>query len=142
MVCAKAIKKESKWKWKHPNVLKARGMKLSLDACSTCNHVFSSTSIIVTCVFIINACYIISMQVKSIIMTSIEVRKPYLMAKISIHHWVWWRKRWKTFLWTCAPLSKAIIAMVSQSVLWITIHSLPQKYRNKWILKLSMIWPH
>ncbi len=45
-------------------------------------------------------------------MMFIKVWKPSLVIRISTCQ-VWWKKRWETSLWTCAPLSKAIVVTIS-----------------------------
>jgi len=74
--------------------------------------------------------------------TSIKVRKSCLVIKISIHRWVWQGKRWETSFETCAPLSKIIVAIISQNVLCIVVHSFTQGHQSKWVPRLSMVWPH
>jgi hypothetical protein len=55
---------------------------------------------------------------------------------------VWQRKMWETSLWICSPLSKTIVTIISQSILWVVIRSLPQRHRSKWVHKSIMVWPH
>jgi hypothetical protein len=74
--------------------------------------------------------------------TSIKVRKPFLVIRISIHCRMWWGNRWETFVWTCVPLSRTIVIIISLSVSWVDIHSLLQRHQNKWIPISSMVWPH
>jgi len=52
---------------------------------------------------------------------------------ISIHHWVWWGKRWKTSLLRCAPFFKTIVVTISQIMSWAIVHSFPQGHWSKWI---------
>jgi hypothetical protein len=49
---------------------------------------------------------------------------------------------WKTSFWTCVPLSKTIVMIIFRSVLWAAIHSFPQRHKNEWIPKISMVWSH
>jgi hypothetical protein len=42
--------------------------------------------------------------------------KSFLVVRISTHCLVWWKKRWETSLWTCAPLSKTIVATISRII--------------------------
>jgi hypothetical protein len=108
MVYAQAIKNESKQESIHPYISIARGMK-SLIVRSTYDHVFSWTTIIATCVVVINVCCTIFVQIESTMTTSIKVRKPYLVIRISICRWVYWEKKWEISFWTCSPLSKTIV---------------------------------
>jgi hypothetical protein len=106
--------------------------------------IFYQTTIIVTCVVVVDFHCTIFVRIESAMTTttSIKVWKPYLVIRISIHHQMWWGKRWETLFWTCAPLSKSIIMIISQSVLWVVVRSFPQGYQNKWVFKLSMVWSH
>jgi hypothetical protein len=65
-----------------------------------------------------------------------------LVIRIFTHCKVWWGKRWETSFWTCAPLSKTIIATISWSVLWVVVRSLLQGHQSKWLHRSSMVWPH
>jgi hypothetical protein len=123
MVCAQAVKNESKQECKHPYVSIAKGMKSLFGACLIYDHVFSWATIITTCVVIVDTRWTISMQVGSAMMTSIKVQKPSLVIRISNCHWMWWGKRWETPFWTCAPFSKTIVMIISQSVLWVVVCS-------------------
>jgi hypothetical protein len=98
--------------------------------------------IVVICVVLDNACYTIHGWVGLTMTTSAKFWKPSLMIKISIIYWVWWGKRWETSLYTCAPLSKIIIVMVSQIVSWAIMCSLSHNHQRKWIPKSSMVCPH
>ncbi len=142
MVCAQVIKNETKWKWKHPHVSIIRGMKSSHGVCSMYDHVFTWASIIVTCAIVVDVCYTISVRVGSTMIMSIKVRKLFLMRRISIRCWVWQGKRWEISFWTCAPFSKIIVAIVSRSVSWVVVCSLPQEHRNEWVRRSSMVWSH
>jgi hypothetical protein len=61
---------------------------------------------------------------------SIKVQKPFLVIMISTHHWVWRGKRWKTPLWTCVVLSKAIVTTKTRNVSWVVVHSLSQRHQS------------
>jgi hypothetical protein len=74
--------------------------------------------------------------------TSTKVQKLFLLMKISIHFCVWWRKRWKIFFYMWVPLSDVIIAMISWSISWVVVHSLPHGQSSKWIPKSLMVWSH
>ncbi len=71
-----------------------------------------------------------------------QVWKLSLVMIISTYFRVWWGKMWKISLYMWAPFFDAIATMVSQSVSWATVHSLPHGQHNKWIPKSSMVWPH
>jgi hypothetical protein len=73
---------------------------------------------------------------------SIKVQKLFWVIKMSTCCQMWRGKRWETSLWTCASLSKAIVAIVSQNVSWVIVCSLPQGQQNKWVPRSSMVWPH
>jgi hypothetical protein len=103
---------------------------------------FFWATIIVPCDVVIDACYTIFMRVGSTMIMSIKVRKPFLVIKISIHHQMWWRKRWNSSLWTCGSLCKVMVVIVFQSVSLATIRSLLHRHQSKWVFKLSMVWPH
>jgi hypothetical protein len=60
-------------KRRHPYISIARGMKSLFDVCSTYDHIFSWVIIIVTCHVVDDVCYTISMQIGSIMTTSIKV---------------------------------------------------------------------
>jgi hypothetical protein len=109
VVNAQAVKNESKQESIHPYVSIARGIKSLPSVHSTYDRVFSWTTIIATCVVVVNVCYTISMWIESTMTTSIKVWKSSLVIRISIRRWVWWKKRWEISLWTCAPLSKTIM---------------------------------
>jgi hypothetical protein len=99
---------------RHPYVSITRGMKSSFGVHSMYDHVFSRIVVIVAYVVIVNVHYTIFMQIKSIIMTSIEVWKSFFMIRISICCWVQQRKMWETSLWICSLLSKTIVTIISQ----------------------------
>jgi hypothetical protein len=86
--------------------------------------------------------YTISLWVESTMIISIKVQKLFLVIKISIYRWVWWRKRWETSFLACVPFSKAIAMTISQSVSWVVICSFPQGHLSKWVHRSSMVWPH
>jgi hypothetical protein len=98
--------------------------------------------IVVICVVLDNAYYTIYGWVGLFTTTFVTIRKPSLVIRISIIYWVWWGKRWETFCYTCAPLSKITIVMVSQRVSWAIMCSLSHKHQRNWIHKSSMVWPH
>ncbi len=106
VICAQAVKNESKQEWKHSHISIARGMISSSNAQSMQYRVFSWATIIVACVVTINVHYTISVWVESTLMMSIKVRK------ISTCRQVWQRKRWETSLLTCASFSKAIVVII------------------------------
>jgi hypothetical protein len=135
MVYAQALHNESQWKWKHPYISIASGVKSLLGVRSTYDFDFSWIAIIIACLFVVNASYTISMQVESTMTTSIKVWKLSLVIRISIPRWVWWSKRWETSFWTYAPPSKAITAIVSWSVSLAVVCSLLPKHQSKWVFK-------
>jgi hypothetical protein len=87
--------------------------------------------IVITCVVLDNACYSIYGWVGLVMTTFVKVRKPSLVIRILIIYWVWWGKRWETSLYTCAPLSKIMVVMVSQRVSWAIMCSLSHKHQRK-----------
>jgi hypothetical protein len=44
---------------------------------------------------------------------------------------VWRRKKWETFFCTWGSLSNVITTMVSWSISWVVVRSLPHKQRSK-----------
>jgi len=75
-------------------------------------------------------------------MTSMKVWKLSLVIRISPPHWVWWGKMWEISLWTCVSLFKTIVTIISWNASWVVIQSFLQGYQSKWVLRLSMVWPH
>jgi len=141
-LCTRSQKNESKWEWQHLYVLMTKGMKSLPSARSMYDRVFSWVSIVTTCVVVINVHCTIFVWVESIMMMSINVRKSFLVIRISIHHWVWQGKRWEASLRIRAPLSKVIVTTISQNVSWaLYIHS-HKGTKAKGIPELSMVWPH
>jgi hypothetical protein len=102
---------------------------------------FFWVAIVIACFVMNDACCIIFGRVELAMTTSTKVQKPSLMIKKSIH-WVWRKKRWETSFYINVPLSKTIIVMVSQIVLWITMRSFLHKHQSKWIPKSSMVCSH
>jgi hypothetical protein len=66
-----------------------RGMKLSFDAHSMYDHVFSWLAIVIACDVMDDACYTIFVQARLTMTMSIKVWKPFLTIRISIHYRVW-----------------------------------------------------
>jgi len=64
-------------------------MKLSFDAHSIYDHVFSWVAIVIACDVMDDACYTVSMQVELIVTMFIKVWKPFLTIRILIHYQVW-----------------------------------------------------
>ncbi len=106
------------------------------------DYAFFWIDIITTCVVVIDVHCTIFVQVGLTMIMSIKVHKPSLVIKIFIQCLVWEGNRWETSFWTCVPLFKAIVATLSQSVLWVVVCSLPQGHWNKWVPRSSMIWSH
>ncbi len=92
---------------------------------------FSWTIIVVACIVIIEAHCTKSIWVKSVMTTSARVQKKSLMMTISIRLSVWRRKKWETFFCTWGSLSNVITTMVSWSISWVVVRSLPHKQRSK-----------
>jgi hypothetical protein len=114
-----------KTKIKTPICLNSKGNEALPNVRLMYDHVFSWTTIIVPNVVIIVVHCTISMQIRLTMMSSIKVWKSFLIIiRLSICHWVWWGKRWDTCLWTCAPLFKIIVTIVSWNVLWVVVRSL------------------
>jgi hypothetical protein len=142
VIYAQVIENESKWKWTHPYISIARGLKSSLNTHSTYDCVFSWVAIIVVCIIVVNVHYTIVVWIKLTMMTSIKVYKPFLVIRIFIHCRIWKRKRWETSFWTCVPFSKTLVPTISQNVLWVILCSFLHGHWNKWVPKSSMVWPH
>jgi hypothetical protein len=64
------------------------------------------------------------------------------MIKILICCQIWYREKLKIFLYTCAVIFKAIVAMIYWKISWVAIRLLSHKHQNKWIFKSSMIYSH
>jgi hypothetical protein len=62
--------------------------------------------------------------------------------KDSIHRWMCQGKSWETSVWTCAPLSKTIVAIIFWNVSWVIVCSFLQGHWSKWVFRLSVVWPH
>jgi len=104
--------------------------------------VFSWATIVTTCVVIVDVCCTIFVWVELTMIVSVKVWKPFIVIRISIRHWMWQGKMCKTSLWTYALLSKVIVIIVFRSVSCFVVHSFPQGHQNKWVPRLSMVWPH
>jgi hypothetical protein len=57
--------------------------------------------------------------IRSTMVMSIKIRKLFLMVRISIRRWVWWRKRWETSFSTYVPLSKTIVVIIFKNILML-----------------------
>jgi hypothetical protein len=142
MVCAQVVKTRTK---KPIYISIARGIKSSPSVPLMYDCILYQITIIVACVVVVvDIHYTIFVQVESAMTTttSIKLQKPSLVIRISIHHQMWWGKKWENSLWTCAPLSKTIVMIIPQNVLWVVLCSLPQGHQSKWVPRLSMVWPH
>jgi hypothetical protein len=102
-------KKWIKTSMKTPIHFNNNGMKSSLSAYSTYDRVISWATIIVTCIVIINVYCTIYVQIESTMTTFIKVWKPYLIIRISIRHWVWWKMCSTLQINNCNSIPKCIV---------------------------------
>jgi hypothetical protein len=140
VVHMQAVKNESKGKWKHPYVSLTKRMKSLFGVCSMYDHFFSEVAIIITCVFVVDVRCTIYVRVWSTMTMSIKVQKPSLVIRMSTHCGMWWGEKWETSFWTCASLSKTIIAIVFQGVSWPIVFSFLQGHQIKWVHNVVMKW--
>jgi hypothetical protein len=78
--------------------------------------------------------------VKSTMMTSIKVQSPSLVIRISTHHRVW--RRWDLLLNMCSIFQNNSCDSIMKCIVSYYVHSFLKGHWNKWVPKLSIIWPH
>jgi hypothetical protein len=132
--------KEIKTIMKTPIHFNSKKITSLLNVRSMHDHVFSWTTIIATCVVIVDVRYTISMRVEWTMTTSIKVQKSFLVIRISIYRRMW--QEWESSFGTWAPLSKTIIVIIFGNVSWVNIHSFSQRHQSKWIPRSSMVWSY
>jgi len=111
-------KKKMKMKMKAFICFNSKGNEIVfLSSLNLYDCVFFWTSIIIACAIIIDVHCTIFASIRSIMTMSIKIRKSFLMVKISIYCWVWWKKRWETSFSAYVPLSKTVVVIIFKNIL-------------------------
>jgi hypothetical protein len=116
--------------------------KLSFHACFVYDRVFSWIAIVDAYDVMDNAHYSISEWIGLVMIMFAKVQKLSFVIKILIWCWMWWGKRWETFLCTCVLFSKTIVAMLSQWICCDVVHSPLHEHWNRWTPKSPMVCLH